>query len=106
MTRAPLRDLALDPRGELGRRAAEDVEAEVAEALRTSAAARMRSVSAIRRSMMAGEVPAGAIKPNQGTASKPGKPASIIVGSSGAIPERFTDVTATLSLRFFTRGTR
>src|SRR4029453_4785434 len=34
-------------------------------------------------------VPVGAIRPNAATASKPGKPASIMVGSSGTAPTRY-----------------
>src|SRR5260221_10739123 len=62
--------------------------------LRTSGCARIFTVSRFNRSMIAGGVPAGAIRPNHGTASKSAYPASIIVGRSGAAAERLTRVTA------------
>ena len=39
-------------------------------------------------------VPAGASSPNHDIASKPGKPDSAMVGSSGMLGERMSDVTA------------
>ena len=44
--------------------------------------------------MMSFGVPAGASRPNHGTASKPGKPDSAMVGRSGASAERLIEVMA------------
>src|SRR5262249_28695001 len=51
--------------------------------LRTSGSARMRTASRWSLAMIGSGVPAGASSPNQAVASKPGKPASTMVGRSG-----------------------
>ena len=46
------------------------------------------------RATIGAGVPAGASKPNQAVMSKPANPLSAIVGSSGAVGQRWGDVTA------------
>ena len=50
--------------------------------------------SPLMRLMMSGGVPRGATSAHQTLASKPGTPASIMVGTSGSAPERCGPVTA------------
>lgn len=52
------------------------------------------TISAFRRATVSGGVPAGASTPNQVPMSKPFKPASSSVGTSGSAPERLPVVTA------------
>ena len=53
-----------------------------------------RTMSALSRSIVAAGVAAGTTTPCQVIASKPGTPASEIVGSSGTVAERCAPVTA------------
>src|SRR5271169_3611727 len=60
--------------------------------LRTSGIARALTVSPCNLSRTSFGVPAGASRPNHGTASKPGNPDSAMVGRSGASAERLIEV--------------
>ena len=62
--------------------------------LRTSGIASTLTVSSCSLSRTGCGVPAGAIRPNQAVASKPGKPSSSMVGSSGICGERLREVIA------------
>src|SRR5262249_29754572 len=62
--------------------------------LRTSARPRIFIVSWWIFSIIAGDVPAGAIKPIERIDTNPGKPASIMVGRLGDAPNRSAEVTA------------
>ena len=61
---------------------------------RTSGIATTRAMSPDILCTSAGGVPAGAMNPNHAVISKPGKPASIIVGTSGTEGERCSLVIA------------
>jgi hypothetical protein len=65
----------------------------------TSGILRILSTSACRRSTMAGGVPAGAKIACHETTSKPGTPASCMVGTSGRLGTRFAVDTASARTR-------
>jgi hypothetical protein len=60
---------------------------------RSSGCARIATTSAFSRSTMSRGVPAGATRPCQVSAAKPGSPASAMVGTSGSRAERSGVVT-------------
>src|ERR1039458_8056329 len=60
----------------------------------TSGSFRIRFISVFRRLMISGGVPAGAITPPHDTDSKPGRPDSVTVGTSGSEGIRLALVTA------------
>src|SRR5437667_10028551 len=68
--------------------------------LRTAGIARVLTVSPYSLSRTSFGVPAGASRPNHGTASKPGNPVSAMVGRSGASAERLIEVMASAQFPF------
>lgn len=92
--RRPFRNFRFDIGGELRRRVGRDVDAEVGELVLDVRVVERLADGLIERGDDLRGVPAGATRPCQVVASKPGSPASSMVGTSGRLGVRLSVVTA------------